>query len=409
MRERLAWLGRFALGALIIGLLVFLIYQIPAVQSQLEWRLDAAAGIVRGWIYPGDTLPTPATPVTLPTRSATRTPTTTASAEIDVTPLPTPTPLPSSVRLPTPDYEKQDWNNCGPAALSLGLRFYGWNGDQFDISSLLKPDRGDKNVSVWELVYYVRTQAGWLGVVDRVGGDLEILKRFLANGFAVIVEKSFELDPDQGGGGWTGHYLLLTGYDDAEQAFVSQDTYHGPDRWISYQELDDGWRAFNRVFIVVYPLDRADEVEALLGVDADEDVNRQRALEAARLEIEADAGNAFAWANLGANLLHFERYTEAAEAYDTALTLGLPWRFTRHQFGPYIAYYNVGRFEDVITLTETTLHRAPKAEEALLWHGWASFQLGYVQTAIDDFRAALRVNPNYIDAQYGLEFLGVGP
>ncbi len=401
------WLLRFALGAGIVGLLLGLALLIPGVRSQLEWRLDAAAGVMRGWIYPGDTLPTLVNPAVTPRETATRVLSPTAT-EIAIS-VATPTPIPASVTLFSPQWEKQDWNNCGPAALALGLRFYGWHGDQFDISDLLKPDRGDKNVNVEELAYYVRTRAGWLGVLYRVGGTVETLKRFIAQGFSVIIETSFELPEDEGGGGWTGHYLLLTGYDETEGVFVTQDTYWGPDRSVSYQVIDDDWRAFNRVFMVVYPLDQAETVEALLGPDLDLDFNRQRAIETAQAEIAADDGDGFAWANLGANLVYFERYAEAAEAYDTALARGLPWRFTRHHFGLYHAYYNVGRFEDVITLTEATLNRTPKAEEARLWHGWASFQMGDVLTAIEDFRAALQVNPNYLDAQYGLDFLGASP
>jgi tetratricopeptide (TPR) repeat protein len=401
------WMLRFGLGALIVVLLFGLTLLIPAVRDQLEWRLDAAAGVVRGWRYPAETLPTLVSSAATPRQSPTRSPSPTATEPAE--PVPTPTPLPESVSLFSPRWEKQDWNNCGPAALALGLRFYGWSGDQFDISDLLKPDRGDKNVNVEELAYYVRTQAGWLGAQYRIGGDIEMLKRFIANGYAVIVETSFELPQDEGGGGWTGHYLLLTGYDEVEGVFTTQDTYWGADRRVTYQVLLNDWRAFNHLYMVIYPVDQAGEVEALLGPDLDLDQNRQRAIDRSLDEIAAGTADGFTWANLGTNLVYFERYEEAAEAFDTALSLGLPWRFTRHVFGPYIAYYNVGRFDDVIILTEATLNRTPKAEEARLWHGWASFQLGDVQTAIYDFRAALQVNPNYLDAKYALDFLGLSP
>ena len=152
------WLLRFALGAVIIGLLFGLALLIPGVRSQLEWRLDAAAGVMRGWIYPGDTLPTLVNMGSTPMPFPTRMPSPTTNEATPSAPTPIPTPLPASVRLFSPRWEKQDWNNCGPAALALGLRFYGWTGDQFDISALLKPDRGDKNVNVEEMAYYVRTQ-----------------------------------------------------------------------------------------------------------------------------------------------------------------------------------------------------------------------------------------------------------
>ncbi len=413
-RTRLIWLGWFALGAALAAAMLWLVYQLPPVRYRLEWRLDYASGIVRGWLRPGDTLPVPAgasplmaTPTPAPTSSPTQGPSATPGPT--ATPAPTPTPLPERVQLPAPAWEKQDWNNCGPATLAMALRFYGWSGDQFDISALLKPDRGDKNVNVEELVYYVRTRAGWLGAEFRVGGDFETLKRFLAAGYPVMVEKGFILDPSDGGGGWAGHYLLLTGYDEREGIFIAQDSNPGtggPDRRVSYKELDEGWKAFNRVYILIFPTGERQAIEGLLGADRDPDANRERALEVARAEIEADPEDAFAWFNLGTNLVYFERYGEASRAFDTAITLGLPWRFTRYQFGPYIAYFNQGRFQDVIDLADATLFRTSKAEESLLWRGWARYRLGDVNGAVEDFRSALEINPNYLDAQYALDYLG---
>lgn len=404
VQSRLAW---FSLGAVLTALGLFLIYQLPPVKYRVEWRLDALNGIVRGWIRPAESLPTPSGMAGRPVvRAATRVP---PAAGPSPSPSPTWPPLPSSARLPSPAWDKQDWNNCGPSTLALGLRMFGWEGDQFDISDLLKPDRGDKNVNVEELVYYVRTRAGWLNADFRVGGTLETLKRFLAAGYPVIVEKGLWLAQDEAGGGWSGHYLLLTGYDDGQHVFVTQDSYKGTDQLVSYDSLDDLWQTFNRVFLYLYrPEDQA-EIEMLLGPDAEVDRNRGRALEAAQAEIDLEPENPYAWFNLGTNLVYFERYGEAADAFDTALAIGLPWRFTRYQFGPYIAYFNQGRFEDVIELADATLFRTYKAEESMLWRGWARYRLGDVLGAIEDFRAALAVNPGYLDALYALEYVGSSP
>jgi tetratricopeptide (TPR) repeat protein len=406
MNERGSWRGWFGLGAAVMTAALLGAYRVPAVHQRLAWRLDAAAGIVAGWLYPGELLPTPARAaalLTLPALAPAATPTS------GPTPLPTAAPpaLPPAAGLPAPAWEKQSWNNCGPATLALAMRYYGWEGDQHDISDLLKPDPGDKNVNVEELVYYVRTRAGWLNAEYRVGGDVETLKRFLAAGFPVVIEKSLVLPPNEGGG-WAAHYVLLTGYDDARQEFVTQDTYDGADLPVSYADLDERWHAFNHVYIVVFPAGEAEAVAALMGDEADAEVNRQRALERSQAEVEADPEDAFAWFNLGTNLSHFERYGEAAQAYDRALGLGLPWRFTRYQFGPYIAYFNQGRFEDVIDLATSTLYRTSKSEEARLWRGWARFRLGDLGGALDDFQAALEVNPNYLDARYALDYVRGG-
>jgi tetratricopeptide (TPR) repeat protein len=407
----MAWFGWFLLGAALTATALALVYQVPAVKYRLEWRLDEAGGIVRGWLHPGMTVPVPAGAATerlQPIFTPPPSPTPQPNAPVAGAPTPAPTPLPPSVSLDPPKWEKQDWNNCGPATLSLALRFYGWKGNQFDISSLLKPDRGDKNVNIDELVYFVRTHAGWLDVDYRVGGSLERLKAFLAAGFPVVVEKGMMLDPGDGGGGWAGHYLLLTGYDDTRRVFIGQDTNKGPDQAVPYDELEDGWRAFNHVYLYLYPPEQQPAIDAILGPDADRDANRQAALEAAGREADADPNDAYAWFDLGANLAYFERYAGAAAAFDTALRIGLPWRFTRYQFGPYIAYFNVGRFQDVIDLADSTLARTPKSEEALLWRGWARYKQGEVASARGDFQAALAVNPNYQDARYALGFVGGG-
>ncbi|NOR88713.1 MAG: hypothetical protein GQ524_00515 [Anaerolineales bacterium] len=399
------------IGTILISLLVTGIYQIPSVKFNLEWRIDATVGIVRGWIFPHDVLPTPsgATAITAPPTSI---PSPTSDMlQSDSTPNPAPTsiPLPESVMLPSPEWEKQDWNNCGPATLAIALRYFGWEGDQFEISDLVKPDRGDKNVNIEEMIYFVRTRAGWLEADFRVGGTIETLKRFLAMGYPVVVEKGYVIVSDGPDDGWAGHYMLLTGYDDSRQVFVGQDSFIGPDREITYTDLEEAWKAFNHVFMYVYPVSDPAPLESILGPDFDVDVNRERALARAQREIELDPEDEFSWFNLGSNLLYFERYIEAADAYDTALILGLPWRFTRYQFGPYIAYFHSGRTEDVIALTEATLQRTAKAEEARLWQGWAYYRLGDVGAAIEDFRTALIINANYLDAHYALEYLGVGP
>lgn len=414
MRNRLVWLAWFLAGAALAAAGAWLVYQIPWVNYRLGWRIDMADGVVRGWLHPGDTLPVPVDDrvrVAVPTAMPSPTMAEPQAAGPTLTPTPIPTPIPAAVHLDPPGWEKQDWNNCGPATLAEAMRYYGWEGDQFSISDLVKPDRGDKNVNVDELIYYVRTRAGWLSADYRVGGTLETLKRFIAAGFPIMIEKGLVLAPNDGGGGWAGHYLLLTGYDDGQGVFIAQDTNPisgGAERQVTYQDLDEGWQAFNRVFIFVYLPDQQAAIDTLLGPDLDPDQNRHSALAAAQAEIEENPDDAFAWFNLGTNLLYFERYAEAGKAFDAALKLGLPWRFTRYQFGPYIAYFNQGRFQDVIDLADATLYRTYKAEESHLWRGWSEYRLGELNLAIDDFKAALTVNPNYQDAQYALDFVTGG-
>ena len=399
------------------ALLVVMVYYLPPVNRRLSWRLDFAMTYLRAIVHPVGKLPTafpqPAIAITLhPSETPTALgPVPTSTPGPTIVPTQTPTPNPLSVSLESPTWEKQDINNCGPATLSMYLRYYGWDGDQYPIAALLKPHREDRNVNVEELLYYTRTQAGWLNSEYRVGGDLQLLKNFLAAGIPIMIEEGFYLDEGYwpNDDRWAGHYLLLTGYDDASQTFIAQDSFFGADQAVPYQKVDQNWQAFNRVFILLYYPEQAETVKRILGSNWDPDANRQHALDKAQSESRVDPRNAYAWFNLGTNLVYFERYSEAARAYDTARGLGLPQRMLRYQFGPFFAYFFSGRNADLLALTEYALERTPNAEEALLWHGWALFREGDNAKAMVDFQKALEENPNYQDAQYALDFVRQNP
>ena len=58
---------------------------------------------------------------------------------------------------------------------------------------------------------------------------------------------------------------------------------------------------------------------------------------------------------------------EAAAAFDQARQIGLPWRMLWYQFGPFEAYYETGRYDEVIALADATLQtRQPRRGAVLL-------------------------------------------
>jgi len=388
----------------------------------VAWRLKALEAEVRDALFPHpDTLPTPAQ-VPQIARMPTATPAATASPlplrpsqTLEATASPTarplePTDVPSPTTSPTPTlpeaatltgfiHQYQTWNNCGPATLTTALTYYGRAERQADAARFLKPDWDDKNVSPNEMAAYVQ-QLGY-GVTVRVGGTPDDLKRLIADGFPVIVEKGFEPEPDKG---WMGHYLLLSGYDDTQGIFITQDSYLGPDRRVSYSEIDKYWQQFNRLFIVPYPLDDAKRIDALIGPE-DAPAMHENALAAAQAEAAADSKDAFAWFNVGTNLTALGRYDEAAIAYDQARLAGLPWRMLWYQFGPYQAYYETGRYEDVIALAHATLNVMDDLEESHYWLGMAQLAQGNTDAARREFESALAFNPNFAPAREALEKL----
>lgn len=72
----------------------------------------------------------------------------------------------------------------------------------------------------------------------------------------------------------------------------------------------------------------------MLGANWDRDVNRQNALARAQAATVENPTGAFAWFNVGCNLVYFEQ--SANVAYDKARELGLPQRMFSYQFDPFI-------------------------------------------------------------------------
>jgi tetratricopeptide (TPR) repeat protein len=441
----------------IIILLLIGLYFIPPVHSRLAWRLDDLMAQIKYFFNPPDeaifqpggvanlTIETviattraefmlTLTPQAIPSSLGTSTP------NPGPTPRPTitPTPPPASVILPGVIYVDQHnrWNYCGPANLTMALNFWGWKGNRDDVAKVVKPgsgdlsvnfiDRGkpDKNVMPYELVDFVNEKTEYRALM-RYGGDENLIKRLIASGFPVIVEKGYyELDT-AGKITWMGHYLFTTGYDDARGGFIVQDANLKPGKNLlsDYGIYQEGWRAFNYLFMVVYPADREAEVLNVLGPWSDKDWAAQHALEHANKETTSLTGNDlyFAWFNKGTSLVALNQYADAATAYDQAFALYAKWntkekdrpyRMMWYQTGPYFAYYYSARYQDVISLANTTLKDTiskPTLEESLLWRGRAYYMAGQTSLAVDDYRAALRVHVNWLPAVQALQDLGLQP
>lgn len=403
------------IGAFVVILIALLLYQIPGVKSRVDLGVFIVSAYIGGVLNPIPEMPTPISATATDTASTppTITPITPPPivSEPTLVPSPTPTALPPAVSLPAPRWEKQDMNNCGAATLAMYLRYYGWENDQFDISDTIKPERADRNVNVEELAYYSRNYAGWLITQYRVGGDIHLLKTFIANGIPVMIEEGDELERQwyPNDDKWAGHFLLITGYDDAKQIFYTQDSFRQQDREVTYTNTDARWKTFNRVYILIFLPNQEDTVKAILGPHWDEEYNRQYALDLAQSEIDANPEDAFAWFNLGSNLVYFERYAEAADAYNEARRIGLPQRMFRYQFSPFHAYYHSGRIDDLMALVDYALELTPNSEEALLWKGWGLLRQGDQTGAIEAFRDSYWANVNSFDAKYALDYLGVYP
>lgn len=444
MRTNLKWLWLLPLGLLLaVGL-----YFVPPIHERLAWRVDSLRVQINYFFNPPDqavfqpnqqqvdfedlkataraqimlTLTPQATMTPIPKVGPTLTPTVPS------------TPLPGSVILTGIRYETQrggPWNYCGPANFSMALTYWGWSGNRDVIGKAVMPgntDRKglyvnvDKNVMPYELQDFISANVPGMTSAIRYGGDIETIKRLLAGGFPVIAEKGY-FESDTIDISWMGHYQFITGYDDARDEVIVQDTYlDGPDFHIPYDEFMQGWRSFNYVFVVVYPTTRDRDVMTLLGPLADENDAALLALQRAERESQSLTGidRFFAWYNAGTSHVALDDYADAALAYDEAFSVYAqlednystrPWRMMWYQTGPYFAYFYSGRYMDVIELANTTFSTRAKAdlEESLLWRARAYSMTGQTPLAVADYRAALKIHPNWYPAAQALQELGLKP
>jgi len=422
------------LAAIFISLLVAA-YYLPPIHSRLSWRVDQAILRVKYAINPPDEVVfVPGQALNKPAVRTIHRPTATLQAGVAPTldaPLgPTPTPQPTPIPAPLPQgvslagvrYEDQHgrWNYCAPANLSMALSYWDWEGDRDVVGPVIKPDPKDKNVMPYEMVEYVVNNTSLLAL-ERVGGDLETLKRFLAAGYPVLIERAAYFHDLEGVVSWMGHYQVVTGYDDGEGVFITQDSFTKPDDKISYADMETYWRGFNNTYVLIFPPEKEADVLALLGADADETANYQRTAQKASEEIYSQSGidQYYAWYNRGTNLASLKDFAGAAQAYDNAFGVypsipveKRPWRMLWYQTGPYAAYYYSGRFWDVISLADTTLstlQSEPNLEETYYWRGMARLALGDSTGAVDDFRTSLSYHPGFTPPTYQLNQLGLAP
>ena len=437
--------------ALPIGALLLIgLYFVPPVHARLAPRLDSLRTQIKYLINPPEeavfqpsqqshigtavngTL-TPQQAISTPTMAQTATPGPTLPPTL------TSTPLPATVKLTNFKYvdQKNRWNYCGPANLSMALDFLGWQGDRDVIAKAIKPGiqdpkldfiqqgRSDVNVMPYEMVDFVNEQTQFRALA-RYGGDIQLAKKLLAAGFPFIAEKGYYEKDYSGKVAWLGHYQFVTGYDDTKRVLIVQDTWNdGPNFAIPYDEFMAGeaWLSFDNIFLVVYAPEREAELLNVLGPYASEEWSARHALTVSEERIAATSGidSFFAWFAKGTSHVALFEYADAAVAYDQAFALynnlgkddkQRPYRIMWYQTGPYKAYFYSGRYQDVINLADVTLTETiakPTLEESIFWRGRAKYMIGDTPGSVADLRETLRLHPNWSPAVQALQDLGLQP
>ena len=137
----------------------------------------------------------------------------------------------------------------------------------------------------------------------------------------------------------------------------------------------------------------------------DDDIMWQTSLVAAQNAVANDPENEFLWFNLGTSYNAVNEFKQAAAAYDKARAIGLPWRMLWYQFGPYEAYFQTGRYDDIILLADVTLQNRPYFEESFYYKGLALEALGKAEEAKSNYEKAIRFNPKFVLANTAIKEL----
>lgn len=315
-------------------------------------------------------------------------------AELKSSPLavqsPSPSPLYQQIMLQSDYHVFQTFNNCGPAALSMALAYYDIRVSQQELGQILRPyqvqggDNDDKSVTLSELA----TQAESYGLRSfyRPAGNIQLMKRLLALGLPVVTRTTTKPGED------IGHYRVLVGYDDMTGQLIQDDSLQGNNLRYSYPDFNAMWAVFNYEYLVLARPIQTEQVRAALGASADPQAAWQLARDTAPNPLSHSVA-----------LYHLTNYAGSVSAYEQ-VAASLPHRTLWYQIEPIQSYYELGRYDQVFTLTDQILsHGNRAASELYLLRGQSYQKLGQPDRAAREFGLALRYHANSAAAKRALE------
>ncbi len=189
---------------------------------------------------------------------------------------------------------KQMTNYCGPAALTCVLNYYGSTTTQEEVGKKVY-DPASNATNGADMLIYARSKGfsaySW-------NTSIQDAKSKIAMGVPVIaLQQNSIIDT-------SGHYRVLTGYDDASSKFTVMDPYYDNIKELSYSECERLWRSKGFWALLVVPVDKdkftkeLDEQNPVVHMDLAYAEYRQKnydtALKEAKLALKLQPGNSFA-------------------------------------------------------------------------------------------------------------------
>lgn len=320
---------------------------------------------------------------------------------ISSSPTPGPLPIPSippQKVLSNGNYHIfQTFNNCGPAALSMALRFYEINVDQEELGNALRPyqvtggDNDDKSVTLEELAEKSK-EYGFIPY-HRPMGNPEIVKQFIASDIPVITRTWTKPNED------IGHYRIVKGYDEALGVFIQDDSLQNKNLEYAYSDFNQIWKKFNYEYLVLVPKGKVEIAKQILGKNKDARTAWQNAVENSELELSSNPNDIYARFNLSVALYNIGDYKRSTEEFERVENF-LPFRTLWYQIEPIEAYYELGNYDRVFQVTDKVLGYYNRAfSELYILRGKIYQKQGNTELARNEFQKAVFYNSNLKEAR----------
>jgi hypothetical protein len=210
----------------------------------------------------------------------------------------------------------QSLNNCGPAAVVMALSTLGVDADQEDARLALRGADVRRGMGPGPVDPWVRQSYG-LRSVSRLNGTIDLMKRFVANGFAPMVTQWMQ-DPTISR---IAHWRTVRGYDDTLKVFYVNDPMLGANVALPYEWFNANWQAFSYRWMVLYRPADAAQVQQIVGPDWSELAMRDRFYARAKADALAQDTSS-AWLAYGEAAYQDGWFAEAVAAFERGMQLG---------------------------------------------------------------------------------------
>lgn len=330
-----------------------------------------------------------------------------ASALPNILPAQSPTLIPLNIPIAKTlnnDYHIfQTYNNCGPAALSMALSYYGISKSQAELGEQLRPyqipggDNDDKSVTLEEVAE--KSKEFNLIPYLRPNGNNEIIKKFITADIPVITRTWLKENDD------IGHYRIIKGFNDNTKEFIQDDSLQGKNLKYTYTDFDKIWDKFNYEYLVLIPKEKQSLAEQIIGEDLNETTAWLKTVNLSQEKLRENPDDYTAGFNLSVAYYKLGDYEQSVQAFEKVENK-LPFRTLWYQIEPILAYYELENYARVIEISDKILNNHNRAfSELYLLKGKIYQSRGEKDLAKQEFEKAVQYNKNLKSAREALNSL----